>query len=305
MKRISPSGGVVAALLALGSMAPQRAWAKVGLAARFGDVILEGAKPGRTYSLREVARVPFGVENRGDAPTDVVIEFERPGPGALAPDYEPIPDPSWFKAIPDRMSLAAKGMGFCDILVTIPDDPALIGKSYQVQVFARSVSTHGSRFGVAIQNRIRLSIGPGPDSIREEKRRKAMQQLDFDVSPKDLYLTDVPVGKAWDARKEAKKSIRVANFAPDELELLLSVEKWDRRFPLPSGYEELPDPSWVKVRPSTVSVSPEEIGLASLVVDVPDKPEHRGKRWAATVKTGLTTGFWLDAPVKLFVETRN
>lgn len=288
----------------LGLLAPPGAWAKIGLAARFGDVILEGAKPGQTYNLREAARVPFGIENRGDAPTDVVIEFERPRESALAQDYEPIPDPSWFKALPDRLSLAAKGLGFCDILVTIPDDPALIGKSYQVQVFARSVSTNGSTFGVAVQSRIRLSIGPGPESVKEEKRKKAMQQLDFDVSPKDLYLTGVPLGRDWDARKEAKKSIRVANYAADTLSLRLSVEKWDRRFPLPDGYEELPDTSWLRLKSSTVPVRPEEIALASLIVNVPDKPEHRGRRWAATVKTGLTTGFWLDAPVKVYVETR-
>ncbi len=303
MKSISPLGGVVLALSALGFLAPQGAQAKVGLAARFGDVILEGAKPGETYNLREVARIPFGVENTGDAPTDVVIEFESPRPSALAKDYEAIPDPTWFKAIPDRLSLPAKGRGFCDVLLTIPDDKALIGKNYQVLVIARSVSTGGSLYGVAIQNRMRVSIGPGPESLKEEKRKKAMQQLDFDVTPKALYLNEVPVGKAWDARKEAKKTIRVANYAPDKLELLLSPDKWDRRFPLPDGYDEIPDPSWLKMAKATVTVATEEIGLASLIVNVPDKPEHRGKKWAATVKTGLTTGFWLDSPVKVFVET--
>ncbi len=304
MKRESPLGGAVALALVLGLWAPGEARAKVGLAARFGDVILEGAKPGRTYNLREVARVPFGVENRGDAATDVVIQFVRPYAGTLVKDYEEIPDPSWFKALPDRLSLDAKGLGFCDILVTIPDDPALIGKNYQVLVVARSVSTNGSMYGVAIQNRIRLSIGQSPESVKEEKQKNAMKQMDFDVKPKELYLLDVPLGKKWDARKEAKKSIRVANYAPDRLDLLLSVEKWDRRAPLPTGYEELPDLSWLKVVKATVTVEPEEIGIGLLTVQVPDKPEYRGKRWAATVKTGLTTGFWLDAPVKVFVETQ-
>lgn len=303
MRRRTPLGGAVAALSCLGLLAPGPAQAKVGLGARFGDVILEGAKPGATYSLREVSRVPFAVENRGDAPTDVVIELMRPTPDHLAKDYEAVPDPSWFKAVPDRLSLAAKGMGYCDILLTIPDDPALVGKSYQVQVMARSVSTDGSTFGAAVQGRIRVSIGKGPQSVQEEKRKKAMQQLDFDVSPKDLYLVGVPVGKAWDARKEAKKSIRVANFAPDTLSLRLTPEKWDRRFPLPPGYEEIPDPSWLRVTKTTVTVKTEEIGLTSVVVTVPDKPEHRGRRWAATVKAGLTAGYWLDAPVKVYVET--
>lgn len=302
MERRSPFGGVVL-LLVFGAFAPRGAESKVGLGARFGDVIVEGAKPGQSFNLREVSRVPFGVENRGDAATDVVISFERPNPDNLAKDYEPIPDPSWFKAMPERMSLAAHGMGYCDVLVTLPDDPALVGKSFQVQVWARSVSTNGSMYGTAVQGRIRISVGPGPESVKAEKKKKAMQQLDFDVTPKDLYLTGVPVGKPWDSRKEAKKSIRVANYAADKLEVVLSPDKWDRRFPLPAGFEELPDPSWLKLAKSTVTVAPDEIGQGVLIVNVPDKPENKGRHWAATVKTGLITGFWLDAPVKVFVET--
>jgi hypothetical protein len=303
MKGRHPFGGTLVAFLSLGLLAPAGAWAKVGLGARFGDVILEGAKPGQTYSLREASRVPFAIENRGDAATDVVIEFERPARENLAPDYALIPDPSWFKAVPDRLSLAPHGMGFCDILLTIPDDPALVGKSYQVAVWGRSVSTGGSVMGAAVQGRIRVSIGPGPDSIKEEKRQKAMQQLDFDVSPKDLFLVGVPVGKPWDAKKEAKKSIRVANYAPDKLVVVFAAEKWDRRNSIPAGYEEIPEPSWIKLVKATVSVAQDEIGQASLVVDVPDKPENRGKKWVAMLRPSLATGYWLDAPVKLFVET--
>lgn len=303
MKRNAKSRTAAAALLAA-LLAPAGAEAKVGLGARFGDVILEGAKPGQSYSLREASRVPFAVENRGDEATEVVIEFERPTPDMTAKDYQPIPDPSWFKALPSRLSLAPHGMGYCDILLSLPDDPALAGKSFQVQVFARSVSSNGATFGAAVRGRIRVSVGPGPESLKAEKAKKAMQRLDFDVTPKDLYLLGVTPGRRWDARKEAKKWIRVANYAPDRLEVVLTPARWDRRFSLPSGYEEIPDPSWIKLSKATVSVATDEIGKGQLVLEVPDKPEYRGRKWAATVKTGLSSGFWLDAPVKVFVETQ-
>jgi hypothetical protein len=276
--------------------------AKIGLAARFGDVILESAQPGRTYNLREAARVPFGVENTGDAQTEVVVEFEKPPKDRVAEGYEPIPDPSWLKALPDRMTLGPKAVGFFDLLLTIPDDPGLKGRHFQVTVKAKGA---GGLFGVAIENRVRISIGPGPESLKAEKKKKAMQQLDFDVTPRDLYLTGVPVGKAWDARKEAKKTIRVANYAADKLSVVLAVSAWDPRFQMPEGYEPIPDLGWLRLKSSTVTVAASEIGQASLIVTVPDKPEHRGKRWAAMVRSGLTTGFWLDAPVKVLIETEN
>ena len=278
-----------------------QAWAKIGLAARFGDVILERVTPGRTYSLRDAAKVPLGLENRGDAETEVVIEFEPPMKVELVKGYEPVPDLSWFKAIPNSMRIPAHGLGFFDILMTIPDDPKLVGRHFQLNVKA---TTRAGTFGVMVQNRIRLSIGgPGPESLEEEKKKHAMQQLDFDISPQQLYLTAVPVGRKWDARKESKKSIRIANFAPDPLAMTLVVEKWDTRFVMPPGYETIPDPSWIKLKSSTVTVESEGIGQANLVVEVPDKPENRGKKWAATIRTGLLTGYWLDSPVKVMLET--
>lgn len=286
----------------LAALGPPPVQAKIGLAARFGDVILESAQPGRTYNLREAARVPFGVENRGDAQTEVVVEFEKPRKERLAEGYEAIPDPSWLKALPDKLTLGPKAVGFFDLLLSIPDDPKLMGRHFQVTVKAKG---GGGLFGVAVENRVRISIGPGPESLKAEKKKKAMQQLDFDVTPRELYLTGVSVGKPWDARKMAKKSIRIANYAADELSIRLEAAAWDDRFQLPEGYEPIPDTAWLRLKPDIVTVGAEEIGQASVIVTVPDDEKHKGKKYAAMIRSGLTAGFWLDAPVKVLIETES
>ena len=291
---------VAAAALALAATSPP-AGAVIGLAARFGDVVLEGARPGRVYDLKEAAHLPFGIENRGDAEIAVGIEFNRPAKGTLSKDYEEIPDPSWMKAVPAKMSIPAHGVGYFDLLLSIPDDPKLTGRHFQVMVKAVGLS---GLFGVAVDNRVRFSIGAGPESLKAEKKKKAMQQLDFDVSPQTLYLTEVPLGREWDSREEARKSVRVANFARDPLQVRLSVEPWDAGLPLPEGYEPMPSTSWVKVKTPQLTVPPDGIGQTGFVVKVPDEPKNRGKRWAVLVRTGLSTGFWLDAPVKVFVESK-
>lgn len=301
MRLRRPAAALLAAALAAWAQ-PRPARAEIGLGARFGDVILENVQPGRTYDLREAAHVPFGVENKGDADSDVTVEFAKPPESRLAKDYEAVPDPGWFKAVPGKLRIGAHSVGYFDLLLTVPDDPALKGKHYQVIVKARLAGE--GMFHLAIENRVRFSIGPGPESIQEEKKLKAMRQLDFDVTPSELYLRDVPVGKAYDARKEAKKTIRVANYAADKLEVLMAAGKWDQNYPLPEGYEPIPDGGWIQVQDSTVTVAGEAIGLAGLTVRIPDDPKWKGRRFAAMVRSGLTTGFWLDAPVKVFVETR-
>ncbi len=288
-------------VLAAALLAPPGARADIGLAARFGDVILEGAKPGRVYDLKEASHVPFGIENRGDAEIEVAVEFERPRKGLLSKDYEEIPDPSWLKAVPAKLRVPAKGVGFFDLLLSIPDDPKLVGRHFQVSV--KAVGTAGL-FGVAVENRVRFSVGPGPQSLAAEKKKKAMQQLDFDVTPPTLFLTEVPVGGPWDSRKEARKTVRVANYARDALKVRMTVEGWDASMPLPEGYTPIPDPSWIKVRTPEMTVAPDEIAQTGFVLSVPDEPKYRGKRWAALARTGLSTGFWLDAPVKILVETK-
>lgn len=289
------------ALLLVAAVCVPRAEADIGLGARFGDVLLEGAETGRTYNLREAAHVPFGIENKGDAETDIVIEFEAPDKMHTAPDYESIPDPSWFKAIPARMRIGPKAVGFFDLLLTIPDDPALVGRHFHAVVKAR-MDGEGA-LAVAIENRVRISIGPGPDSLKAEKKKKAMQQLDFDVTPQTLFVRAVPVGRKFDLRKEQKKTIRVANYAADKLSIQMSVESWDMRTPLPGGYEAIPDPGWVKLKSSTVTVAGSEIGQAFLTIEVPDDAKYKGKKYAAMIRSGLTGGFWLDAPVKILMET--
>jgi hypothetical protein len=298
MRRDFAAAAVVAALCVRAG--PARA--AIGLQSRFGDVILEGVRAGHTYDIGSQAHVPFAVENTGDAQADVVIEFERPMKSVLKKGYEPIPDPSWVKAIPGRLSIAPKSVGYFDLFLTVPGDPALKGKSYQCEVKARTVGT--GMLAVAVEGDLRFSLGPGPASLAAEKRLKAMQQLDYDMTPQRLYLTDVPTGGKWDSRREERKLIRVANYAPDRLALHLTVGRWDPEVPLPDGYEPIPDPGWVRVEKSTLAVGTDEIAVTGLVVDVPDKPQYRGRRWAAMVRAALTTGFWLDSRVQLFVDTR-
>lgn len=293
-------------ILALGAWvgaaaAASPAYAKLGLAMRFGELVIEHAQVGRTYNLREALGLPLGVENRSTVEVEVLIEVEPPAPGTLAEGYEPIPDPAWLTALPRSMRIGAESVGFFDLLLTVPDDPKLVGRHFQAKVRARMGGT--GFFGVGIENKLRFSVGPGPESLAEERKRKGMQRLDFDITPRDLYLSEVPLGRPYDAQAESKKSLRAANFAPEPLELRLQSAAWDGHQP-PPGYVPIPEPAWVGFRSSTVTVGPDAIERIVPVIRIPDAPEHRGKKYAALVRTGLASGFWLDAPIRIYVATQ-
>lgn len=276
--------------------------AALGLAARFGEVVVENAQIGQTYNLREVLKLPFGIENRSNAEVEVVVEFEIPNEKTLNEEYIAIPDPNWLRALPARMKIGPRSQGFFDLLLSIPDDPTLNGKHIQANVVAKTVGT--GLFGVGIENKLRFSIGPGPETLQEEKRQKAMAKLDFDVSPQALYLSDVPVGTRFDAKAEQNKSVRIANYSTDPLAIRLTSEAWDARLSKPADYEAIPDPSWLSFKKSEQEIPGEEIEVFELILTVPDDPKYRGKKYAALIRTGLTTGFWLDAPVRVYFTTK-
>jgi hypothetical protein len=252
--------------------------------------------------LRETLKLPFGIENRSQGEVEVVVEFERPIPTAVKKGYEPIADPTWLKAIPETLRIGPNSQGFFDLLLSIPNDEKLNGHHYHAIVKARTKNT--GLIGVAIENNLRFSIGPGPETLKEEKRQKAMSRLDFDVSPKTIYVPDVPLGQSFDVKQNQNKVIRVANYAVDPLPIKLTSEEWNSKLYKPEGYEPIPDPSWIKLKTSEQKIESEQIGTFQFVIQIPDKPEYKKKNYAALIRTGLTTGFWLDAPVTLFISTK-
>lgn len=293
--RITILAGLLGALLRL------PAWS-LGLAARFGDVIVENAEIGKTYNLREVLKIPFGVENRSDADVDIVVEIEPPDAKHARAPYEPILDPTWVQTLPARMRVGARAQGFFDLLLTIPNDKSLVGRHFVAIIKAKTEGT--GLLGVAVENKLRFSIGPGPESLKEEKRQKAMSKLDFDVSPQALYLIDVPIGQKFDAKKEQNKAVRVANYSTDTLSIQLSTGDWQPQLTLPAGYEPIPDPGWVSFKKDRETIEGEQIAVFQPIVTIPNDPKHKGKKYAALIRTGLTTGFWLDAPVRMYIAVK-
>jgi hypothetical protein len=274
----------------------------LGLAARFGDVVIENARIGQTYNLRDALKIPLGIENRSAVEVTVVIEFEKPEKKVMKESWEPIPDPSWLKSIPGELRIGPNAQGFFDLLLTIPDDPSLNGRHFQATIKARTSGT--GLFGVAVENNLRFSIGPGPESLKEEKRKKAMAQLDFNVSPQSIYVNDVPLGVKYDAKGEQNKVIRVANYAKDPLPMKLTSEEWDQRLYKPAGFEAIPDPKWITFKKAEQNISPDQIGTFSMIITIPNDEKYRGKKFAALIRTGLSTGFWLDSPVSIFITTK-
>ena len=265
-----------------------KAEARIGITSQFVDVVLEGLQPGQSYNLRELKNIPYVVRNKGDVPMKIAVEIEPPQKTALSAEYEPIPDLNWIRILPNEFQLAAGESHFSEIIVTIPDDPGLIGRHFQAAIWAHGLSE--SSMAVGVRGRLRFSIGKGPETLRAEKKNKAMLSLDLDLQPRKIYLPRVPIGKHYDVMEAAGRSLTIANRAVDAVQIEFISSPWDQQqtqFLLPQGYQPAPDPKWLTLKPKTQKVKGEQIKRAMFYLDIPDSAAHYGRNYAFLISANI------------------
>jgi hypothetical protein len=285
-----------AAALCVGLAATARA--VIGLSTQFSDVVMENLKPGRSYNLRELRGLPYTVKNRGDGPAEVLVESVVPLPTERRTPYEPVPDPSWIRVTPNQYRLGPGEAGFSDIIITIPDDPSLIGRHFQSSVWAHTVGTGFMAAGV--RSVLRFSVGKGPETLEEEARQKAMVDLDYDLYPPALYIVQAKVGK-YDPKKVERKSLKLTNRSENALELNLKPVRWVGKFGnVPEGYEVPDDLSWVTLEPPTVKLEGETLKEIKVMLDVPE--QYRGKKLAFLLELSLPIGTVVNVTNRVLVQ---
>jgi hypothetical protein len=271
-------GAILAAGLTLGLNGALQAG--IGLMSRFADVVLENMKPG-VYNLRALKNLPYVVSNPGDLKVDVLIEVLQPT--KTMEGYEAIPDPGWLQILPNRFTIEPRQNHFSDIVLSIPEDPAYVGRHFQATIWAHTVDT--GMTGAGVNSRFRFSVGTlGPVSLVKEKKRKAMMTLDFDLKPESVSVYDVPLGRAVNLKEERRSSLKLTNRADDPLKVKLVSVAWAGELVMPSGYEAAPDPAWLTFKPVVATVKSLTIAEFLPVLKVPDDPSFLGKKYAFLVK---------------------
>lgn len=290
---------VMAAIaLAVIGGAAVRAWATIGLSSQFVNAVMENLQPGRTYNLRELRGVPYTVKNRGDGTVEVLVESQVPVPKELFKEYEAVPDPTWMEINPPRYRLGPGEVGFSDLIIRVPDDAKLLGKHFQVAVWAHTVET--GFLAAAVRSQIRFSIGKGPDTLEAEAKAKSMVDLNYDLWPTAMSVTKAKVGKN-DVKKLEKKSFKLTNRSEKELELVFGAIPWQGSTAgLPPGFEKIEDLSWVSFEPRTVKVDAETLEEVRVILNVPEK--LRGKKVGFQVQLALPIGTIVNVTTRMYVQ---
>jgi hypothetical protein len=269
----------------------------LGISLRFVDITLEKVSPGTAFNLRVLKNLPMIVKNLdSEEGVDIVIQAVLPNPNEMKDGYEPMPDPNWVRILPDHFHLGPGASASSDVLVTIPDDKSLIGRHFECIIWARTDrkaigDTHGVVLQTGLRTRLRMSIGiMGPESLQREKALKKLAEIDtnFTISPDNLFVSDIEVGKAIELKRDKKTSLKVINQSDNGIDLKITPVPADPNIIPQGGYENVPDCQWLKITPATISVNGNSIKELKMTLTVPDQPEYKNKKYMFLIKTTLT-----------------
>ena len=250
-----------------------------GLRTTFGEVVVKRLKIGQTYSLYKLVNLPLRVVNTGSEYVDLKVEVEKQA--SLTPGYEQVPSVDWLKIEQSTFTVAPNHEAVSDLILTIPNDPSLLGRRFQIDIWSHTIGAHAILVG--LRSHLMLQIDSTPPNEEELKRKfvnESLANLDFTVLPVNALVGDLPLGREVDLRKERKLVIKLVN--PNEQTLnfrVRSIPGWESAIQPPAGYTQAERVDWLKPEKDIVKVEGNSIGDTSLRLNIPDVDGARNQHY--------------------------
>lgn len=271
-------------------MVPRNVYAG-GIAVKFADVVLAKLEPGGVYNLRVLRGLTYTVMNNYEATRDFEVLAKAPSPGELEKGYEPIPDPSWVRVVPNTFRLAYRENVRCAIIISIPEDEEYRGHHFQVMLLTTVKPDPFDRVIALVsqvQYRLRFSVGTeSPETLEMAKEKRKYLTLNYRLEPESLYIRNVEVGKQIELGKKGIPALKLVNLGPEKVILRVKSVACEKRFGLATGYEPTPNADFLKCTKDAIKVKSNRIRNVPLVLKIPDEPEYRGKKYAFIIMTKL------------------
>lgn len=250
-----------------------------GLRTPFGEVLIKNLKIGQTYSMYKLVNLPMRVVNTGDETTDLIMEPIMVKPDEAKAGYTPVPTLDWVRLEKSSFTLEPNREAVSDVIITIPNDPSLMGRRFQADVWSHTIGARA--FLVGIRSQILMQIDSTPPTDDELKKKfvdETLSNLDFTVLPVSAQVTDIPLGRKIDLRKERKLTIKLVNPNDRALDFRVrSIPTFESLILPPAGYEAADDPKWLTAEHEILKLEANSISDTSLKLEIPDVERYRGK----------------------------
>jgi hypothetical protein len=267
----------------------------------YGEVLVENLQPGNTYSMIELVNLPLKVTNKDTTANTIKLEVQKPAGNDLKKGFEPIPDTAWIEITPLQVEIAANGTYSTDIKINLPKDAKYVGKKYQVDIKASIAPSPTSMVSVALAVKGRLLFTTAQNSQAPKKL-----SLNFTFSPARVIMMNVPLGKKVAVQNSSDKkdlSLKNADNAKSQV-ILQSLDPKDTPLPKDPDYEICPSANFLTFEKEEFAVDGGQIVPVKAFVEIPDKPEFKGKSYQFLISAKIGDANSGQRYVQVLVNTQ-
>lgn len=290
-------GRVLSAALATALFAGPAGAVSLRMSAR--DALIDGS-PGGDYKL-EAQPPGLAVTDTGQEPVDVAMSLAPPTPRELKDGYEPLPA-AWMKLLTARVALKPGESSPVAGWIRLPASTRAGPGQYQADCVADASAGGGETLRLAARVLVRVD---DEDEIGRAEKKAPRGDAVVSVVTHQKDVAAPSLGKAVELR-EVNAALKVADLSDRPAWVAVrSVSAEEAPGKLPDGYEPSPNPRFLRPQRAVVELAGNSVVEAPLVLDIPDEPRYRGRRWVFAVSvTPLGRPGALPEYFKLFVTTR-
>jgi hypothetical protein len=235
--------------------------------------------------------VPFRVKNTGAATIDLQVDVNVPQDSMIGKQrkqlgYKAIPSPDWIKLTQTKFIVPSGESAITDILITIPNDPALYGKKFQASLYSRTIGEGALNVGVWSHLLIDVALSPEEQARIEKNRKKGLPTgMEYSLLPDKLVLENFPIGKKVAIRKAFRRTIMLANSGTINAQLKATVIPIkESPLTLQLEYEAPPDVTWMKLGRTLFDIEPSNFEDPGIEISLPNDPSIKGKKYMFVIK---------------------
>jgi hypothetical protein len=129
-----------------------------GLRTEFGEVRLQNLAIGKTYSVVRLAAAPLVIRNTSEESLRVHVQVVIPSHHELRSGALPLPEKRWVRLERADFVLPAGSTVRTDVRVTLPYDPDLAGKTFQVDLWSSDLDARGEPRGRVQVHRLLFNV---------------------------------------------------------------------------------------------------------------------------------------------------
>lgn len=250
----------------------------MGMGVSPGGALLQGIPPGERVELG----VPITIRNDSGDVQVFTVEAIRPSQQKMEvpSGYGDIPDPSWISFAPSEVTVPGKKHGTTKMVFEIPSDPKYYDQHWSVALSVRTKVAKGQFLALAVYPRYEIETvssadkAPGVGPVVRPHGKLIVTPSIFAVP------ATVP------GRKSKPVSLTVWNNqdGPWSGEVLLvndAEAAKKERLTLSTGWQWLPESSWVKLNERSLRVEPSKSKRLSVEILVPERQDYHGRAWEA------------------------